>query len=91
MKNIKLYSIFLAILVTSTFSGCCEKCKECHPITKVKYIEIEKPKHTKKPKFEKYNIYFTNINKKEYVLIPKEDAIILKNNWILYKNWCEEQ
>jgi len=88
MKNSKIYTILFLLLVSSIFQGCSQD--ECKPTVKIKYVEIPRPPITKKPRFEKYNIYFTNINNKNYILIPKNDAIILKNNWILYKNWCEE-
>jgi len=90
MKNLKNYIILSLLLVSSLFQGCCFPEKVCKPTTKIKYVEIPCPKPTGRPKFVKYNIYFTNINKENYILIPKNDAIIMKNNWLLYKNWCEE-
>lgn len=90
MKSLKTYTILSLVLVSSLFQGCCELTCKPEPIVKIKYVPLPKLKVTKKPKFEKYDIYFTNINNKNYILIPKNDAIILKNNWMLYKNWCEE-
>lgn len=88
MKIIKIYIMLFLLLVSSLFQGCAEQ--ECKPVTKIKYVTAPRPKPTNKPTFEGYNIYFTNINNKNYILIPQNDAVILKNNWLLYKNWCEE-
>ena len=84
----KILKVFITILLILVINGCSEK--ECKPVTKIKYIKIERPEVSSRPEFKKYKLYFTNINNKTYVLIPKEDAVIIKNNWILYKNWCEE-
>ncbi len=89
MKNLKIFTTLFLILVIS-FQGCSLPQKECKPVIKYEYLKEIKHSITNKPKFEKYKLYFTTINKENYVLIPIKDAIILKNNWFLYKNWCEE-
>ena len=58
-------------------------------IEKPVYIQCEKPVIPEKPKFQTYQIFRVNFEGKYYYCADVENARILSENWLKYKNWCE--
>jgi len=89
MKTVLL--ILSAILVIS-FTGCtdCPEPIEPEIITNTVYINRILPTIQDKPKFVPYTTIMVNFNGEDYYAIPRIDGTILKNNWLQYKTWAEE-
>ena len=58
-------------------------------IEKPVYIQCEKPVIPEKPKFQTYQIFRVNFENKYYYCADVENAKIISENWLKYKNWCE--
>ena len=58
-------------------------------IEKPVYIQCEKPVIPEKPKFQTYQIFRVNFEGKYYYCADVENAKIISENWLKYKNWCE--
>ncbi len=83
-----LFSMCLIALVSS----CSIKPKEkivYKYIEKPVYIKCEKPVIPKKPEFITYQIFRVKFEGKYYYCADVENARILSENWLKYKNWCE--
>jgi len=87
MKKI-LYLIPFLILASS----CTVKPKEkivYKYIEKPIYIQCEKPVIPEKPEFTPYKIFRVHFEGKYYYCADIENAKVLSENWLKYKNWCE--
>jgi len=83
-----LYLIPFLILVSS----CGVKPKEkivYKYIEKPVYIQCQKPVIPEKPEFTPYQIFRVQFERKYYYCVNLENAKILSENWLRYKNWCE--
>ncbi|WP_297452589.1 hypothetical protein [Persephonella sp.] len=58
-------------------------------IQKPVYVECEKPVIPEKPKFQSYEIFRVKFEGKYYYCADVENAKIISENWLRYKNWCE--
>ena len=58
-------------------------------IQKPVYIKCEKPIIPEKPEFQEYYIFRVKFENKYYYCVDVENAKILSENWLRYKNWCE--
>ncbi len=58
-------------------------------IEKPVYIECQKPVIPEKPKFQTYQIFRVNFEGKYYYCADVENAKIISENWLKYRNWCE--
>jgi hypothetical protein len=58
-------------------------------IEKPIYIECQKPTIPEKPEFQKYEIFRVKFENNYYYCVDAENAKIISENWLRYKNWCE--
>ena len=84
-------TLFLTCLIALA-SSCSIKPKEkivYKYIEKPVYIQCQKPVIPEKPEFQKYEIFRVQFEDKYYYCIDVENARIVSENWLKYKNWCE--
>ena len=83
-----LYLIPFLILVSSCASK--QEPKVVYKyIEKPVYIQCQKPVIPEKPEYTPYQIFRVNFESKYYYCVDLENAKILSENWLKYKNWCE--
>ncbi len=58
-------------------------------IEKPIYVKCEKPVIPEKPKFQLYQIFRVKFEGKYYYCADIENAKVISENWLRYKNWCE--
>jgi len=52
-------------------------------------MECQKPVIPEKPGFQPYQIFRVQFEGKYYYCADVENARIIGENWLRYKNWCE--
>ncbi len=83
-----LYLILSAILASSCATK--QEPKVIYKyIEKPVYMKCEKPVVPEKPEFQKYQIFRVKFGGKYYYCADMENAKIISENWLKYKNWCE--
>ena len=83
-----LYLILSAILASSCATK--QEPKVIYKyIEKPVYMKCEKPVVPEKPEFQKYQIFRVKFEGKYYYCADMENAKIISENWLKYKNWCE--
>lgn len=90
MKN--QYLTLLVLSVGSILFAGCEKCPEPRePDTVVEYRYIDKkiPKVEEKPAYIEYRVIMVKFEGKDYYALTRADGTVMVNNWILYKDWAE--
>lgn len=84
-------TLFLTCLIVLA-SSCSLKPKEkivYKYISKPVYIQCQKPVIPEKPKFQPYQIFRVQFENKYYYCADVENAKVISENWLKYKNWCE--
>ena len=83
--------ILFLILSAALVSSCATKEPKVvyKYIEKPVYIKCQKPVIPEKPKFQSYEIFRVKFEGKYYYCVDVENARILSENWLKYRNWCE--
>ncbi|NPA53946.1 MAG: hypothetical protein GXO21_04690 [Aquificae bacterium] len=84
--------ILLLILFLISASSCANKQESrvvYRYIEKPVYIECQKPAIPEKPKAKDYQVLRIKFEEKYYYCVDVENAKILSENWLKYRNWCE--